>query len=311
MKRFIRDYLLENWTLKITALLLSLILWMFVRGEPGPERVVAVPLEVQLSRNMEITNQRPTSVEVTMRGAAFSNMLFNQPLPTCVIDLQGAKEGEHVITLTPENVVTSKGSGIEVLQVNPVRVTLVLERTISREVPITVPVRGEPVQGFEIYGKSAKPSTVMITGPRSRVDSIREVPTESVQVSGQKQNTRFMVGLNIRDNAVRTALNGPVQADIRIGPRRRLFTISQVPVATDDPDFTISPRYVSVRVLAPADSIATLKPNDFNATVLTKKLDPARLPAKVEPLVAIVSNPNGALIIREVAPSEVLVRKKK
>ena len=238
-------------------------------------------------------------------------MLFNQPLPTCIIDLQGAKEGEHIITLTPENVVTPKGSGIEVLQVNPVRVTLVLERTISREVPVTVPVRGEPVQGFEIYGKSAKPSTVTITGPRSRIDSINVVPTEAVQVSGQKQNTRFMVGLSIKDNAVRTALNTPIQVDIRIGARRKLSTIGQVPVATDNPDFTTSPKYVSVRVLAPADSTAALKPSDFTAAVVTKTLDPARLPAKVEPHVAILSNPNGAMIIKDFAPSEVLVRKKK
>jgi len=93
MKRFFQELLLENWSLKLTAVLLSLILWLFVRGEPGPERVVAVPLEVLLPRQMEITNQRPTSVEVTMRGAAFSNMLFSQPLPTCIIDLQDAKEG--------------------------------------------------------------------------------------------------------------------------------------------------------------------------------------------------------------------------
>src|SRR5512143_3534125 len=142
MKRFIAEYVLENWSLKMTALLLSLVLWMFVRGEPGPERVVAVPLEVQLSRNMEITNQRPTSVEVTMRGAAFSNMLFNQPLPTCIIDLQGLKQGRHVITLNTENIRIPKGSGIEVLQVNPARVTVVLEQTVSKEVPITIPIRG-------------------------------------------------------------------------------------------------------------------------------------------------------------------------
>jgi YbbR domain-containing protein len=158
MKRLIQEYLLENWSLKLTAILLSLILWLFVRGEPGPERVVAVPLEVQVPRHMEIINERPTSIEVTMRGAAFSNMWFSQPLPTCIIDLQGSQEGEHTINLTPDNVKIPKGSGIEILQVNPARVTLVLEKTISKEVPLSVPVRGEPARGFEIYGRSSKPA---------------------------------------------------------------------------------------------------------------------------------------------------------
>ena len=82
-KHFLRiinpGILLENWSLKTTAILLPLILWQCVRGEPGPERVVAVPLEVQLPRHMEITNERPKTVEVTMRGAALSNMWFSQP----------------------------------------------------------------------------------------------------------------------------------------------------------------------------------------------------------------------------------------
>lgn len=311
MKRFIKEYVLENWSLKATAVLLSLIIWLFVRGEPGPERVVSVPLEVQVPRQMEITHERPTSVEVTMRGAAFSSMWFSQPLPTCVVDLQGANEGEHVITLTPENVKTSKGSGIEVLQVNPARVTLVLEQTVSKEVPIVVPVRGEPASGFDVYGRFSKPPTIVITGPRSRIEPVREIPAEAVSISGQKQPVRFFVALNTKDNAIRTPLNNPVQVDIQIGPRRKLFTVAQIPVATDDPTYVISPKQIAVQVLAPADSAAELAPADFRAFVSTKNLNAAP-PVKTKPQVGIVNNKlSGDVIIKDVYPSEVVIRKDK
>jgi hypothetical protein len=128
MKRFIREYLRENWNLKITALLLALIVWLFVRGEPGPERVVLIPLEVQVSHHMEIIGERPSMIEITMRGAAFSGVLFGQALPACAIDLQGAGEGAHTVALTPDLIKVPKGSGIEVLRVNPARVTIVLKR---------------------------------------------------------------------------------------------------------------------------------------------------------------------------------------
>jgi YbbR domain-containing protein len=224
MKGLIQEYLLQNWTLKVTAILLAFILWLFVRGEPGPERVVpGVPLEVQVPRQMEITNKRPTSVEVTMRGTAFSDLWLSHPIPTtCMIDLSEAKEGEHVVTLTPENVKTPKGSGIEVTRVNPARVNLVLEATVSKEVSITVPVRGEPSHGFEIYGRSSKPSTVIITGPRSHIDPVREISTEVVSIKEQKQPVRVFVGLDIKDNSVRTSLANPVQVDIPIGPHLKL-----------------------------------------------------------------------------------------
>jgi YbbR domain-containing protein len=221
MKRFIKEILLENWSLKATAILLAMVLWLFVRGEPGSERVVAVPIEVQLPRNMEITNDRPTTVEVTMRGAAFSNMWLSQPLPNCVIDLHGDSEGEHVIKLSPENVSIPKGSGIEVLQVNPARIVVVLQQTVSKEVIVKVPIRGTPAQGFEVYSKQIRPPSVIISGPRSHIERVNEISTESVSINDQRRSGRFFVSLNLKDNFVRTSLNNPIQVDVLIGPRRK------------------------------------------------------------------------------------------
>lgn len=224
MKGLIQEYLLQNWTLKVTALLLAFILWLFVRGEPGPERVVpGVPLEVQVPRQMEITNKHPNAVEVTLRGMAFSDLWLSQPIPTtCVIDLSEAHEGEHIMTLTPENVRIPKGAGIEVIRINPARVNLVLEATVSKEVPIAVPVRGEPSHGFEIYGRSPKPASVVITGPRSHIDPVQEISTEVVSIKGQNRPVRVFVGLDIKDSSVRTSLANPVEVDIPIGPRLRM-----------------------------------------------------------------------------------------
>ncbi len=305
MKRLIKEYLLENWSLKATAVLLALILWSFVRSEPGPERVIAVPLEVQVPRQMEITNERPTSIEVTMRGAVW----FNQVLPSCVVDLQKAAEGRHVVALTPENIRIPKGSGIEVLQVNPVRVTLVLERTTSKEVPIVVPIRGEPFRGFEIYGKSSKPSSVIVTGPRSHIEPVSEVATETVPINGQKQSVRSYVSLNIKDNAVRTSLSNPVQVDIQIGPRRKLYTITRVPVAADDAAYAASPGHISIQVLASPDLMEQLTPANFDVKVETKGLETSKLPIKVKPLVRLLNNMKGTVTLKDIQPSEVVVNR--
>jgi hypothetical protein len=310
MKRFIKKYLLENWILKTTALLLALILWLFVRGEPGPERVVAVPLEVQLPRLMEITNDRPSTIEITMRGPAYSNILFSQPsLPTCIVDLQGAKEGEHFLTLTPENVRIPQGSGIEVLQVNPSRIRFVLERTISKEVPITVPVQGELPQGYEVYSKSWKPTIVLVTGPRSQIETERSVPTETVSLTDLKQSARFFVRLNPGKSSIRTAINDPVQVDIVVGPRRKLHTVRRVPVAADDPAYAVIPKSVSVQVLAAPEAIEQLTPENIKAIVETENLDLSNLPVKAKPVVGLPDNLGESVVIREVQPAEVSVRK--
>lgn len=310
MKRFIRECFTENWTLKATAILLALILWLFVRGEPGVERVVTVPLDVQVPRHMEITNDRITSVEVTLRGAAFSNIWINRSLPTCVVNLQDAKEGDHVVTLTPANVKTPRGSGIEVLQINPARVELRLEQTVSKEVPILAPIIGEPSRDFEIYGKSVKPDTVVVTGPRSRIEPLEEMSTEAVSIRGQKQSTRFFVQLQPKGSFVRTSLTTPVQVDIQIGPRRHLFTVDKVPVAAEDTSYITVPRQVAVQVMAPLEMKQILTPSHFSVTIPIKGMDEAKLPARIKPEVRLLGIAGDTILIKGTTPPEVTVRRR-
>ncbi|MBN1570290.1 MAG: YbbR-like domain-containing protein [Acidobacteria bacterium] len=221
MKRFIKAYILENWNLKATALLLALILWLFARGESGTERVVTIPLEVQVPSQMEIVGERLTTIEVTMRSPALSAQWFDVPLPTCVVDLQKAQEGEHIVILTPDNVRIPKGSRIEILQVNPTRVVLELERTVSKEIPIIVPLQGKLPEGLELYGKSQNPTSLTVTGPRSLIESLKEVATDPIPLKEQAQSARFFVNLRLKNNAIRTSWINPIQIDLQIGPEQK------------------------------------------------------------------------------------------
>ena len=304
MKRFLREILLKNWNLKATAILLTLILWMFVRGEPGPERVVAVPLEVLLPRQMEITNERPLTIDVTMRGAGFSNF---QPQPTCIVDLQEASEGEHMVNLTPENVSFPQGSRVEVLHLNPARIEIKLERTLSKEVDIVVPIEGEPAKGFEIYDTSLKPERVVVSGPRSIIEPLEKISTETIPITDQKQAASFFVRLNPGDRAIRTALTNPVQVDIRIGPRRLRHTVDKVPVVVEADGYTVSPKQISIRVLAPPEAIEKLTPESFTVAIDARELESLELPSKVKPMIQLPEAFKDTVVVQSSQPSEVTV----
>ena len=311
MKRFFKEYFLENWTLKATALLLALILWLFVRGEPGPERVVAVPLELHISNQMEITNDHPTSIEVTMRGAPFSNMWFGKALPSCVVDLQDAAEGENIVALTPEDIKISKGSGIRVLQVNPARISVVLEKILSKEVPIVAPVLQSPPQGFEVYSKILKPASVTIFGPRTRIAPVQSIHTNPISLEGKKQSTKFYESLNIRDQRVHTSMNNPVEVEILIGPHRKVFTIPKIPVIPDSADYDITPKQIAIQVLAPPNRMERISAGNFSVTVPTNALDVSAFPARIAPAVRILDDLNGTITIKDLQPAEVVIRQRK
>ena len=88
-----KDFFVENWGLKLTALFLSFILWLMVHGDPGTERNIMIPLEIRLPGEMVITNEdRPSFVEVSVRGS-LANGGFGQPSLRCLIEPSVGRRG--------------------------------------------------------------------------------------------------------------------------------------------------------------------------------------------------------------------------
>jgi hypothetical protein len=300
MKRFLREVLLKNWNLKLTAILLTLILWLFVKGELGAEKVVALPLEVLVPRQMEITNDPPATIVVTMRGSI-------QPLPTCIVNLQEASEGEHTVMLTPQNVREPQGSRIEVLHLNPAQIVIKLEQTLSKEVDIIVPIQGELPKGFEIYRKSSQPDRMTVSGPRSQMESLEEISTEAISIADLKQTTSFFVRLSLGDRPIRPASTDPIQMDIRVGPRRSRHAVKQVPIIFEEDVYAVSPKAISVRVLAPPEVIKDLAPEIFTVAIDPEDLETLELPAKVTPIIELPDTYADTVDIEGSQPSEVTV----
>jgi YbbR domain-containing protein len=301
-----KDFFVENWGLKLTALFLSFILWLMVHGDPGTERNIMIPLEIRIPREMVITNEdRPSLVEVTIRGPLASGG-FGQPNLICLLDLPTAPEGERLVPLTPQNI--TRTTGLEIVTVRPSRIRLVLEREISKEVRIETSV-GTPETGFEVYDVRVSPSTALIRGPRSRLDKINSVATEAVSLQGEQGSIRKFVNLNIKDSLVHSVPAEPVAVEIEIGPRRSLQTISPVPVLPDDDSVVVRPSRVTLRILVPGTFPRSLTPADFSATVAVRNLNPALDSEKVKPVVTFTNPLDPAIRIKEIVPAQVTVHR--
>jgi YbbR domain-containing protein len=302
-----KDFFLENWGVKLTALFLAFILWLMVHGDPGTERNITVPLEIRIPRDMVITNDdRPSFVEVSIRGPLASGG-FGQPSLRCLVDLPSASEGERLVPLTPQNIQT-RTAGLEILTVRPTRIRLVLEREISKEVRIE-PTVGTPETGFEVYEVRVSPSTALIRGPRSRLDRIKSVTTEALSLQGEQGPIRGFVNLNIKDSLVRSSPAEAVEVEIEIGPRRSIQTISLVPVLPDDASVIVRPSRVTLRILVPATFGRSLTPADFSATVAVRNLNPTLDSEQVKPVVTFTNPLDPAIRIKEIVPAQVTVHR--
>jgi YbbR domain-containing protein len=306
---FIRKILLENWAIKLTAVILAFFLWLAVRGDRNVERIISVPLEIQIPRDMEITNQRPSFVEVTVRGAPANIGFGLAGPPAYTINIESAGEGTHEVPLSPGNVRFPATSGLEVVRISPPRITLVLEQTVTEEVPLVLPPpRGEPAPGFEVYKVSYWPTQIRISGPRSRVARMKQVNAAPVSVAGLNQSLRTFTNLVIEDHSVRPNPSGPVEVNVEVGVRREPRTIAGIPVLPETGILRVTPTHVSVEVLVPVTFKEKLTPENFSASVSAQEAAPSAREAKVKPEVRLVNSPDPNIVIARILPPEVVIR---
>jgi YbbR domain-containing protein len=304
MMSFIREKLLENWILKITAIFLAWILWLFIQSESGTVTTVQVPVKLQqMPAGMEVSSGLPLTVQVVMRGA-------NQAL-SCYINLQNAEEGENKFTLTEDNIKADKGRTPEVLQVIPPQVVLMLEKTIQKTVPITVPVQGEVASGFEVYEIIPNPNEVTITGPRTSVKSVEDVQTEVINLSGQKQTANFNVSLNYKNGLIRSSISTPIWVEVKIGAIRKLYVVKNVPVSFKEGEsFVSSPKTVDIQIMAPEALKEALIPDNFEVTINDQVLQGDAFPVKAQPRILYPDSWTENVKIRGTIPSVVTVERK-
>ena len=311
MKRFLRGFFLQDWLLKTASIIIAFTLWLFVRGNPDQERVLAVQLEVRKPQQMEIISQIPASVEITMRGSSVSNAWLSQIPPTCIVDLQNASEGDHVVKLTQSNIRMSQRSGLEILRIAPAWLTITLETTVSKEVPVIAPIDAGPPKGFEVYDKFVQPSSVVITGARSRIAPISEVETMPISLHEQREPGRIFANLNLQDPSIRASEENLIQVRVVVGPVRRTYTIDKIPVTVEGGDYSFTPEHVSVQILAPPEYIEGVSADDFSAVLRSGDFDAATLPTQGKLTVRMLKVSNGSVIIRAINPSEITIQQKK
>jgi YbbR domain-containing protein len=214
----LKHWITHNWFLKIFSLLLAMVLWITVASETSSEIGLEVPLEYRnIPPQLEITEDTTNTVEVRLRG---SPNLIKDVTPKQVstnIDLSSMKPGEIVFPLTSQNVQAPFGA--EVVRVNPSRVRINLERTISKMVPVVPKIQGPPARGFEVGKVSLDPSRVRVEGPESRVNNLDSVSTLPVSVEGKRTNVSQSTDLDAPDPLVR--LPRPSTINIRVEIRAK------------------------------------------------------------------------------------------
>ena len=201
-----RRLLFGNLSLKISAVLLSLFLWLFVTSRGLSEMSLEVPLEFKnVPAGYGIVTASTKAVNVTIRGQS-RLMRSLQPGDVRIgVDLTDAKTGGATYYINKDDI--KLPYAMSVMNIAPSSVKIDIERTIVKSVRIRPTVIGIPPEGYFIKSITVQPRTVDIRGLSSVVKKIYELRTDVIDLSGLTATTVKEVGVDGAGANVKVNLN--------------------------------------------------------------------------------------------------------
>lgn len=197
-----KKMLLENLALKVSAVLIAVLLWLFVTWKGQSEMTVDVPIEFKdVPVGVGIVSASAKSANVTVKG---QDRIMKSLRPSdlrVLVDMGKARKGEGVFHINKDDV--KLPYAMTVTGIDPSTIRVKLEETITKVVPVKPSITGAPEAGFHIKFVDVEPKNIVIQGLRSEVRRISEIGTDTMDISGARASQTQEInidaaGANIR-----------------------------------------------------------------------------------------------------------------
>lgn len=276
----LRKVFLEDWGIKLLALAITTALWLGVTGlsTPTTRKFYNVPLNLDISADMQIVNSPPLEVTIEVSGDKRKLDEINRLALSARFDLTEQKPGQWVVSLSPETVIVPLERGVVLIDVAPGRIPVNLEAVEEKEIEVVAETSGELPTGLEVYSTTITPSKIRVRGPANVMRMLDYVQTDRIDLSDKRGDfVARQVAVN-SPNPQAAVLSTVADVSFRIGERRseRSFTLPIVGEPGKSASFTLfGPRSLVQKVKA--DTIKVEIYLDGNGELRPKLILPAEL----------------------------------
>lgn len=225
-ERVLRKTFLEDWGLKLLALVITLALWLAVTGQNKPVtlRVPGVQLNFLRHEGLEISNELPSTIEVVLTGSPVKLDQIRPRELVATVDISDQKPGERIVRLSRDRVQMDLPEGVTLQGFHPATIPIRLEPRVDAQLEVEVKFEGTLPEGYELGSVTANPARVRLRGPADRVSALHKAMTETVWLDGKKESFNLSnVAINIPDPRV-DLLDPTVDIRVEIVEKKRSDT---------------------------------------------------------------------------------------
>jgi YbbR domain-containing protein len=207
----------SNFLWKVFSLAAAVLLWVLVASEPELSTFVTVPVEYQNKPSgLEISSEIIESVYLELRGPSGELRRVSESKRSAVVlDMSHARIGEYTFNIGPGQV--KLPSDIDLVRAIPSQIRFVFEDRRSRVVPVQPNISHAPAAPYQVTESEVSPAALEVEGPESRVNRVRFVATDPIDLTRAVGPTTFHVNAFIDDPHVRFVSRPQVTVDVKVG----------------------------------------------------------------------------------------------
>ena len=134
-----------------------------------------------IPENIELRRSSSERVEVQITGKRRLVSALNPEQVGAFLDLSEIDAGLHRLVLNADNI--DLPLGMEVVRITPATIRVEMEQRIQKDIAVEPQIVGKPPAGYRIERISVRPGSVKVSGPKSTLNSMLSLSTESISVS--------------------------------------------------------------------------------------------------------------------------------
>ncbi len=190
----------RNWTLKLSAFGVALLLWVAVRAEaPSRQELREIPVRVDVGDPEWAVVGEPIPSTVTVRLGGPSRELMGMALdrPMVVVPMDAVTSADTAVSLNPSWVRIQDRPGVVVEAIQPSAVRVSLEPVERATLPVAMRINGQLPSDFALAAPPVTfPGGVRVSGPRSRVSEIDSIVLVPLDLSTVSRSGRISVAVD-------------------------------------------------------------------------------------------------------------------
>jgi YbbR domain-containing protein len=195
----------------LLAFVLALTVWVAAvsADDPtvGPVNVTVPITYLPPGEGLQVVGDLAQVAQVTIRAPKSVADVISTESIKIEVDLSHYASGSHVYELDAN----SNLHPLMIVNIEPAQISFTLEPILTKEIPISVTVMGDPAIEFDAKDAIYDPKSALVRGPGSMVEQVTELRTE-IEITGARQDVEEEISLHGYDQ------NGQIVEGIEIVP---------------------------------------------------------------------------------------------